>query len=120
MVRSPSGEFLLAFRRAPNRKAFGEEKNNHVDSNRQLMLVRAHDGVSWTPPTLIYAHAIGGSQDPCLLQISDGTLLCLSYGWTFLRPAESRTSSHLSDKTTRALSSPGAIFYARLTAPKRG
>jgi hypothetical protein len=86
VVRSPNGEFLLAFRRAPNRKAFGEEKNNHVDPNSQLMLVRSQDGVNWTTPTLIYAHAIGGSQDPCLLQISDGTLLCLSYGWAFLRP----------------------------------
>jgi len=36
VVRGPSEEFLLAFRRAPNRKAFGEENNNHADLNRQL------------------------------------------------------------------------------------
>ncbi len=55
-------------------------------SQPPTLLVRSQNGVSWTTPTLIYAHAIGGSQDPCLLQISDGSLLYLSYGWTFLRP----------------------------------
>jgi sialidase-1 len=86
VVRRPDGELLLAFRRAPNRRAFGEEKNNHVDPNSQLMLVRSRDGVTWTQPELIYAHALGGSQDPCLFKLRDGTLLCLSYGWSFLRP----------------------------------
>ena len=33
----------------------------------------------------IYAHPFGGSQDPCLLQLRDGTLLCTSYGWAFVR-----------------------------------
>jgi len=33
---------------------------------------------------LIYAHAFGGSQDPCLLQLKDGPLLCSSYGWAVL------------------------------------
>ena len=48
--------------------------------------MRSQKGVSGTTPTLISAHAIGGSQDSCLLQVSNGTLLCLSYSWTFLRP----------------------------------
>jgi len=87
VVKRPDGELLLAFRRAPNRKALGEEKNNHVDPNSYLVLVRSRDGEKWTKqPELIYAHAFGGSQDPCLLQLRDGTMLCTSYGWTFLRP----------------------------------
>ena len=87
VVKRPDGELLVAFRRAPNRKALGEEKNNHVDPNSYLVLVRSRDGVTWTKqPELIYAHALGGSQDPGLLQLRDGTMLCMSYGWTFLRP----------------------------------
>ena len=88
VVRRPDGELLVAFRRAPNRRALGEEKNYHVDPNSYLVGVRSRDGGdTWTPtPELIYAHAFGGSQDPGLLQLRDGTLLCMSYGWTFVRP----------------------------------
>lgn len=86
VVKRPDGELLLAFRRAPNRKALGEEKNLHVDPNSYLVLVRSRDGVTWTKqPELIYAHPFGGSQDPSLLQMRDGTLLCMSYGWTLVR-----------------------------------
>lgn len=86
-VRRPDGELLVAFRRAPNRLRFGEEKNNHVDPNSYLVMVRSCDGEHWsTEPELIHAHAFGGSQDPCLLQLRDGTLLCMSYGWSFVRP----------------------------------
>ena len=84
-IRRPDGELLVAFRRAPNRKALGEEKNYHVDPNSNLMLLRSRDGETWTQPELLYAHALGGSQDPCLLQLRDGPLLCMTYGWTFLR-----------------------------------
>ncbi len=87
VIRRPDGELLLSFRRAPNRKTFGEAGNNHVDPNSQLMLLRSRDGLTWsTEPTLVYADPFGGSQDPCLLQLRDGTLLCFSYGWSFLRP----------------------------------
>lgn len=88
VVRRPDGELLVAFRRAPNRKALGEAKNYHVDPNSYLVAVRSRDGgLSWSPePELILAHPFGGSQDPCLLQLRDDSLLCMSYGWTFLRP----------------------------------
>jgi hypothetical protein len=50
-------------------------------------MVRSDDGETFTKePELIYAHPYGGSQDPCLLQLRDGTLLCASYGWAFVRP----------------------------------
>ncbi len=87
VVKRPNGEILVAFRRAPDRKIFGESGTNHVDPNSYLMMVRSKDGEHWTEkPELIYAHAFGGSQDPCLLQLRDGTLLCMSYGWAFVRP----------------------------------
>lgn len=88
VVRRPDGELLVAFRRAPARRALGEERESHVDPNSYLVMVRSNNGgASWTrEPDLIYAHAFGGSQDPCLLALRDGTLLCASYGWAFLRP----------------------------------
>ena len=87
VIKKLDGEYLVAFRRAPNRRAFGEKGSSHVDANSYLVQLRSTDGEHWTKqPELIYAHAFGGSQDPCLLQLQDGTLLCASYGWAFLRP----------------------------------
>ncbi len=88
VVKRPDGEIIVAFRRAPDRKIFGEKGTNHVDPNSYLVMVRSHNnGETWTKePELIYSHPFGGSQDPCLLQLRDGTLLCASYGWAFVRP----------------------------------
>ena len=88
VVRRPDGEVMVAFRRAPARVALGEAKESHVDPNSYLVQVRSRDGgATWTrEPALIYAHAFGGSQDPCLLQLRDGTLWCASYGWAFVKP----------------------------------
>ncbi len=87
IVRRSSGELLVAFRRAPDRRLFGERGVTHTDANSQLMLVRSRDdGKTWGTPELIYAHAFGGSQDPCMLQLHDGTILCFSYGWMPMQP----------------------------------
>ncbi|WP_353719956.1 sialidase family protein [Dyadobacter sp. 676] len=87
VVKKKDGEILVAFRRAPERRQFGEKSSSHVDPNSYLVTVTSRDGVNWSKePGLLYAHAWGGSQDPCLLQLRDGTLLCASYGWAFLRP----------------------------------
>lgn len=87
VVKKPDGELLVAFRRAPNRQIFGEKNNNHVDNNSYLVMVRSKNAETWSKkPELIYAHPFGGSQDPCMLQLKDGTILCASYGWTVVRP----------------------------------
>lgn len=88
VVMLPNGEIIVAFRRAPDRKIFGEKGTSHVDPNSYLVMVSSFDnGETWTKkPKLIYSHPFGGSQDPCLLQLRDGTLLCASYGWAFVRP----------------------------------
>lgn len=88
VVRRPDGELIVAFRRAPARVAFGEPKESHVDPNSYLVQLRSRDGGNtWSEaPALIYAHAFGGAQDPCLLQLRDGGLLCASYGWAFVKP----------------------------------
>ena len=72
-------DYLVAFRRAPNRVMLGEPYPTHTDLNSYLVMVRSKDGETWTKnPELIYAHPFGGSQDPCLLTLRDGTLLCTS------------------------------------------
>ena len=88
VIKRPDGDVLVAFRRAPNRMAFGEKGNSHVDMNSYLVMVRSNDnGETWSKnPELIYAHPFGGSQDPCLLQLRDSTLLCTSYGWALIKP----------------------------------
>ncbi len=87
VVLLPDGELYVAFRRAPERKIFGENYSNHTDPNSYLVTVRSKDGENWTEsPKLLYAHPFGGSQDPCLLQLKDETLICTSYGWAFVRP----------------------------------
>jgi hypothetical protein len=87
IVKLPNEEYLLAFRRAPNRRIFGESETNHVDPTSHLVSLRSKGGENWdSEPSLLYAHPFGGSQDPCLLLKRDGSLLCTSYGWAFLRP----------------------------------
>ncbi len=87
VIKNEDGEILVAFRRAPDRKVFMESGTSHVDPNSYLVLVRSRDnGLTWSKePDLLYAHPFGGSQDPCLLKLRDGTILCTSYGWAFVR-----------------------------------
>ena len=88
IVRRPDGELLVAFRRAPDRRLLGDEKYSHADPNSHLVLVRSQDaGRTWTKePELIHAHAFGGSQEPCMVQLSDNSILCTSYGWAWMPP----------------------------------
>jgi len=87
VVKRPDGQILVAFRRAPDRRLFGEEGISHTDPNSYLVMVRSMDAETWTKePELIFAHPFGGSQDPCLLQLKDGTLICTSYLWGLIRP----------------------------------
>lgn len=87
VVKKEDGEIIVAFRRAPERKIYGERNTYHIDPNSYLVYVKSNDnGLTWTKvPQLLYAHPFGGSQDPCLIKLQDGTLLCSSYGWNQLR-----------------------------------
>ncbi|GAA0877065.1 hypothetical protein GCM10009119_00330 [Algoriphagus jejuensis] len=88
VIKRPNNELFVAFRRAPDRKMFGEKGSDHTDPTSQLVMVRSKDGENWTKtPELIYANPLGGSQDPCLIQLKDKTILCASYGWAFVNPA---------------------------------
>ncbi len=83
IVSRPDGELLVAFRRAPERRKYFATEHRHTDPNSYLVLVRSRDlGRTWTTePELIYAHPMGGSQDPCMVQLDDGSLLVSSYAW---------------------------------------
>jgi len=101
VVRRRNGELLVAFRRAPERRAFGEKRISHSDPNSYLVLVRSRDdGKTWSAePELIYANPLGGSQDPCMVQLRDGTIVCTSYGWALLEPeAAAKLSGVLRDR----------------------
>jgi hypothetical protein len=104
VVLRPDGELLCAFRRAPSRKfLYGAPHDTHTDPNSQLVLVRSHDhGETWTTtPELIYAHPLGGSQDPCMIQLRDGTIVCTSYGWAQLPLNDSEGSAALTHEKYR-------------------
>ncbi|MBM3796278.1 MAG: exo-alpha-sialidase [Acidobacteria bacterium] len=92
IVRRPNGELIVAFRRAPNRRLIGEMGYSHTDSNSYCVLVRSRDnGETWTKePELIYAHPWGGSQDPCIVQLRDGSIVCASYLWMHVVGGERR------------------------------
>jgi sialidase-1 len=86
IVRRPDGELIVAFRRAPEPRNFGTANYTHTDPSSQLVLVRSKDaGETWSKdPALLWAHPRGGLQDPCLLQLDDGSLLCASYAWALV------------------------------------
>jgi len=88
LVVRKDGEILCAFRRAPNRRLLWGGGYSHTDPNSYLVLVRSKDGgKTWTKdPELIYAHPLGGSQDPCMVQLKDGSIVCTSYAWALLPP----------------------------------
>lgn len=87
VIKRKNGDIIVAFRRAPSRKIYGESRTTHVDPNSYLVKVTSKDGITWSEqPSLFYAHPFGGSQDPCMLQLRDGTIVCTSYAWAFVRP----------------------------------
>ena len=89
IVSRPDGELVVAFRRAPERRKALAPGISHIDPNSYLVLVRSSDlGASWSPePELIWAHPNGGSQDPCMVQLRDGSILLTSYVWTLVPEA---------------------------------
>ncbi|EEF58578.1 sialidase family protein [Pedosphaera parvula] len=100
VVKRSDGELLVAFRRAPDRRHFGQPGVKHTDPNSHLVMVRSKDGgESWsTEPEMLYAHPFGGSQDPCMVRLSDNSILCASYGWAVFDPetiAKMTNSSHI-------------------------
>src|SRR5437868_4744131 len=101
MVKRATGELLVAFRRAPDRRQFSEGGVTHTDPNSELVLLRSKDdGKTWSrEPQLLYAHPFGGSQDPCMIQLHDGTLLCSSYAWA---PFQPETISKLKQPVARS------------------
>lgn len=83
LVKLDNGDLLCSFRRAPNRVLFGADRNYHVDPNSYLVSVKSSDGgMTWTKePQLMFAHPFGGSQDPCMIKLANGDILCTSYYW---------------------------------------
>ena len=87
VVARPDGELVLAFRRAPERGWLRDGGSSHTDPNSYLVTVRSSDnGETWSEtPKLLFAHPFGGSQDPCMVQLQDNSIVCSSYGWCLMR-----------------------------------
>ncbi|NIA16631.1 MAG: exo-alpha-sialidase [Nitrospiraceae bacterium] len=87
VVARPDGELVLAFRRAPERRWLQDGNSSHTDPNSYLVTVRSSDnGETWSKdPKLLFAHPFGGSQDPCMVQLQDNSIICSSYGWCLMR-----------------------------------
>jgi sialidase-1 len=57
VIKTKKGELLVAFRRAPDRRSFGEKQLSHTDPNSYLVSVKSKDAENWTKePELIFAH----------------------------------------------------------------
>ena len=100
VVSRADGELIVAFRRAPDRRKQFATRTSHTDPNSYLVLVRSGDGGrNWSEePELIYAHPFGGSQDPCMVQLDDGSLLVTSYAWMLLPEEGIEHQSQLKDR----------------------
>ncbi len=86
IARRPDGELLVAFRRAPDWRNFGAKGYTHTDPNSYLVLTRSKDdGKTWTSPKVFFSHPYGGSQDPCMVQLKDRSIVCASYGWSLVQ-----------------------------------
>ncbi len=83
VVTLDDGRLMVAFRRAPNHQMMGFDRYSHIDLNSQLVSVTSSDGGNtWSAePRLMFAHPFGGSQDPCMLKLNNGDILCTSYLW---------------------------------------
>lgn len=87
VIKKDDGVLLLVFRSAPDRRLLGNQVQDHLDPHSYIKYVESHDdGESWTDPKLLFAHPYAGSQDPCLYQMEDGTILCASYLWEYIHP----------------------------------
>ncbi|MBR5639693.1 MAG: exo-alpha-sialidase [Muribaculaceae bacterium] len=86
VVKLDDGRLMVAFRRAPNRQMMGANRYRHIDPCSQLVSVTSSDGGdTWTTePQLMFAHPFGGSQDPCMIKLHNGDILCTSYLWVQL------------------------------------
>lgn len=92
ILRRPDDELIVSFRRAPERKAFGEKETTHIDPKSQLVMLRStNGGMTWAKPELIHAHPLGGSQEGNLIQLNDGTIVLTSYAWLQLRREQLNT-----------------------------
>ncbi|NLJ36796.1 MAG: exo-alpha-sialidase [candidate division WS1 bacterium] len=86
VICRPDGRLVLAFRRAPERRMRAGGCVTHADPNSWLMQVMSDDNaLTWcAEPNTIFIHPRAGNQDPCLAQLSDGTLLCSTFAWELM------------------------------------
>ncbi|MDY0290182.1 MAG: sialidase family protein [Sphaerochaeta sp.] len=80
IARSDDGKLVMVFRQADNSlKKYGAV--THVDpSSCVAMKTSLDDGETWSDSRIIYNDEMG-EQDPCLVCLADGTLICTFFRW---------------------------------------
>jgi len=81
VILLPDQRIMCAWRQAPDRRLLGRAQTHHCDTNAYIVTATSEDKRSWSTPRLLYAHPLGGCQDPCMHLTNKGTLLCSSYGY---------------------------------------
>lgn len=87
------GRLVVGFRRAPERRMRTGGTVTHADPNSWMVQVTSDDNAaSWSQrPTVISIHPRAGNQDPCLMQLDDGTLLASTFSWELLWPPQAES-----------------------------
>ncbi len=93
VVCRSAGRLVLGFRRAPERRLRAGGCVTHADPNSWMVQVTSDDnGVTWSQqPTVMAVHPRAGNQDPCLMQLADGTLLASTFSWELIGAPETDT-----------------------------
>lgn len=105
VTRAADGKLVLVYRQAIDRQQeFG--KRTHVDPSSCVAMITSYDnGESWTEPEVIYNDEMG-EQDPCIVCLSDGTLICTFFRWKVV------------PKEDKVLLGPSFDYYGRIVFDK--
>jgi len=84
LARTQDGNYLLAFRHAPDRRGTHDGLVTHTDPESVTYVVKSTDGcVTWDEPRVIRWLPGCGNQDPVLNVLEDGTVLLTVFFWRF-------------------------------------
>lgn len=87
VIRNREGEYVAAFRQAPNRlDTYGMD---HIDPSSKGGLVTSGDGIEWSgTASVLYDDFLYGVQDPCLNVLRDGRLFATLFMWKVVDQAD--------------------------------
>ena len=102
LARTKEGDYLLAFRHAPDRRAVYDGLITHTDPESVTYVIKSTDGCdTWSEPQEIRWLPGYGNQDPVLNVLADGTVLMTVFFWRYFdearRPMLEKVMNGISD-----------------------